>query len=128
MTTALKCTCTLLLFIIAVHCNNQRPDNATLKQIMRDEDGTVYKRVYTLSMDPDRERVEIYFKSGTLKERYFRKSGMLDGPRQLFYITGMLSESGNWRNDHRIGEFRYYREDGQLDCVQYYGLLGDGSR
>ncbi|WP_440133865.1 toxin-antitoxin system YwqK family antitoxin [Chitinophaga sancti] len=128
MTTALKCTGTLLLFIIAVHCNNPRPDNATLKQIMRDEDGTVYKRVFTLSMDPNRERVEIYFKSGILKELYFRKGDSLDGPRQLFYNSGMLSESGNWHNDRRVGEFRYYREDGQLDCVQYYGLLSDGSR
>ncbi|OMP79302.1 hypothetical protein BW716_10630 [[Flexibacter] sp. ATCC 35208] len=128
MRTALKCTGTLLLFMITVHCNNQQPDNATLKQIMRDEDGSVYKRVFTLSTAPNRERVEIYFKSGGLKELYFRRDGRLEGPRQLFYSNGMLSESGNWRSDRRIGEFRYYREDGQLDCVQYFGLLGDGSR
>lgn len=121
--TALKCTGTLLLFLIAVHCNNQQTDPATLKQVMRNEDGTVFQRVYKLSPDPSRERVEIYFRNGLLKERYFRKNGKLDGPRHLFHINGILSESGTWQDDTRIGEFRYYREDGQLDCTEYFPIF-----
>ena len=128
MKTALKCVVVLLLSVIAIHCNTQQKENATLIQIMRDEDGTVYRRVYRLPGNPDVLRVEEYFKNGILKEVYFRKNGQLNGPRELFYTNGILSESGTWRNDNRIGEFRYYKEDGQLDCIQYYGLLGDGSR
>lgn len=121
--TALKCTATLLLFLIAVHCNNQHPDLATLKQILRSEDGTVLQRVYNLSPDPSLERVDTYFPNGSLKERYHRKNGLLNGPRLLFHTNGTLSESGTWQNNTRIGEFRYYREDGQLECTDYFPIF-----
>lgn len=92
---------------------------------MRDDDGTVYKRVYKIPEAPEIELVEVYFRDGRVKEQYCRKNGKLEGFRLIYYANGQLSETGNWHNDQRTGLFTYYRIDGQLDCTQNFSLLGE---
>lgn len=116
----------LFLFIITGICGciQDEQSKLLLRQVMREENGRVQKRVYRLADNPAMERIEIYYDNGKLKEVYYRKDGQLEGERTLFFENGMVSETGSWHNDNRIGEFRYYRVDGKLDCVQHYGLLG----
>ncbi|SEW35546.1 hypothetical protein SAMN05428988_4346 [Chitinophaga sp. YR573] len=120
--------CSLMLFVVTTSCNNQNINEFTLRQIMREEDGTVCKRVYTIPDVPGQELVEVYFRDGRLKEQYYRKNGKLNGCRTIYYANGQLSETGNWRDDQRIGVFMYYRIDGVLDCMQNFSLLGDSMK
>lgn len=120
--------CSLMLFVVTTSCNNQNINEFTLRQIMREEDGTVCKRVYTIPGVPGQELVEVYFRDGRLKEQYYRKNGKLNGSRMIYYANGQLSETGNWRDDQRTGVFMYYRIDGVLDCTQNFSLLGDSMK
>jgi antitoxin component YwqK of YwqJK toxin-antitoxin module len=125
MNAAVKCLCSLMLFVLTTSCNNPESDHFTLRQIMREDDGSVCKRVYNIPGEPGTEFVEIYFKNGVLKEQYYRTNGQLNGYRMTYYANGQLSETGNWRNDQRVGLFTYYRMDGQLDCTRHFSLLGE---
>lgn len=100
-------------------------DTQLLRQVMREENGCIRWKVYGFPDDPNKEKVELYFTNGKLREVYYRYQGQLEGVRNVFYDNGKLSESGNWHADNRVGEFRYYRQDGKLECVQYYGLIGE---
>jgi len=92
---------------------------------MREENGCIRWKVYSYPDDPSREKVEVYFGNGKLKEVFFRRQGQMEGLRTVFYDNGTLSETGNWHQDNRVGEFRYYCPDGRLECVQYFGLIGE---
>jgi antitoxin component YwqK of YwqJK toxin-antitoxin module len=118
MKAAVKYMCSAMLFV-SMNCND-RNNGLVLRQIMREEDGSVCKRVYAMPEDPDKELVEVYFKDGTVKEQYCRKNGVLEGFRLTYYSNGQVSESGNWRDNQRIGLFLYYKIDGGLDCSQVY--------
>lgn len=113
-----------MLFVVTTSCENQDNNSFTLRQIMREEDGTVSKRVYLVPGQPGKEFVEIYFRDGGLKEQYYRSNGQLNGVRMTYYTNGQLSEMGSWRNDQRTGVFMYYKIDGQLDCTRSFSLLG----
>lgn len=116
----------LFLFIITwlYGCVHDERDKLLLRQVMREENGRIQKRVYRLADNPSVERIEIYYSNGKLKEVYDRKDGQREGVRTLFFDNGVISETGCWHNNNRVGEFRYYCSDGQLDCVQHYGVLG----
>jgi len=103
----------------SINCND-RNNGLVLRQIMREENGTVFKRVYAMPEDPEKELVEVYFENGTVKEQYCRKNGQLNGFRLTYYSNGQVSESGNWRDNQRSGLFLYYKTDGALDCSQNY--------
>jgi antitoxin component YwqK of YwqJK toxin-antitoxin module len=117
--------CSLILFVLTTSCKNPINEDFVLRQIMREEDGTVCRRVYNIPGVPGEEFVEIYFKDGRIKEQYYRKNGKLNGVRMIYYANGQLSETGNWRDDQRSGLFLYYRMNGELDCTQNFSLLGD---
>jgi antitoxin component YwqK of YwqJK toxin-antitoxin module len=125
MNAAVKCLCSLMLFVVTTSCENPDSESFTLRQIMREDDGTLCKKVYNIPGQPGKEFVEIYFRDGVLKEQYYRCNGQLNGSRVTYYANGQLSETGNWRNDQRTGIFIYYRIDGQLDCTQNFSLLGE---
>lgn len=114
-----------MLFVLSTSCKNPDNEHLKLRQIMREEDGSVCKRVYNIPGEPEKEFVEIYFRNGVLKEQYYRSNGQLNGCRTTYYTNGQLSETGNWRNDQRVGLFMYYRMDGQLDCTRHFSLLGE---
>jgi antitoxin component YwqK of YwqJK toxin-antitoxin module len=96
-----------------------------LRQVMREENGRIRWKVYGYKDDPSKEKVEVYFGNGQLKEVFYRRDGQVEGVRTVFYDDGNLSETGTWHKNNRMGEFRYYRQDGKLECVQYFGLIGD---
>ncbi|UPK72384.1 toxin-antitoxin system YwqK family antitoxin [Chitinophaga filiformis] len=96
-----------------------------LRQVMREENGHIKWKVYGFTDDPYREKVEIYYENGKLKEVYYRRAGRMEGVRTVFFDNGKLSETGHWHEDNRVGEFRYYRREGGLECVQYFGLIGE---
>lgn len=96
-----------------------------LRQIMREENGHIRWKVYGFTDDPYKEKVEIYYGNGELKEVYYRKAGRMEGMRTVFFDNGKPSETGNWHEDNRVGEFRYYQRNGHLECVQYFGLIGE---
>lgn len=96
-----------------------------LRQIMREENGNIQRKVYGFTDDPYKEKVEIYYDNGQLKEVYFRREGKMEGTRTVYFDNGKLSEGGNWHEDNRVGEFRYYHRDGRLECVQHFGLIGE---
>lgn len=96
-----------------------------LRQVMREENGCIQKKVYRFTDDPYKERVELYFGNGRLKEVFYRKEGRLEGLRTVFFENGSVAETGHWHLDNRWGEFLYYDQDGHLDCTQYFGLLGE---
>lgn len=101
------------------------PNRQLLRQVMREENGSIRWKVYGFSDDPNKEKVEVYFTNGKVKEVFFRHYGHKEGPGTVFYENGTLSETGHWHEDNRVGEFRYYRQDGKLECVQYFGLIGE---
>ncbi|MBW8683236.1 toxin-antitoxin system YwqK family antitoxin [Chitinophaga rhizophila] len=116
----------LSLTTVAWGCADAEEHNTQLlRQILREENGCIRWKVYGFSDDPHKEKVEVYFTNGKVKEVFYRHQGHLEGLRTVYYDNGALSESGNWHQDSRVGEFRYYRQDGQLECVQYYGLIGE---
>jgi antitoxin component YwqK of YwqJK toxin-antitoxin module len=96
-----------------------------LRQVMREENGHIRWKVYSFTDDPYKEKVELYHTNGKLKEVYYRKAGRMEGNRSVFFENGNLSETGNWHEDNRVGEFRYYHQDGRLECVQHFGLIGE---
>jgi antitoxin component YwqK of YwqJK toxin-antitoxin module len=96
-----------------------------LRQVMREENGRIRWKVYGFTDDPCKEKVEVYYENGKLKEVYYRRSGRMEGVRTVFFDNGKPSETGHWHEDNRVGEFRYYRRDGGLECVQYFGLIGE---
>lgn len=122
MKAAVKYMCSLVLFA-SFNCDTQRNNPLILRQIMREDDGTVCKRVYLIPEEPGKEFVEIYFSDGRISEQYYRKDGKLDGFRFTYYTNGQLSETGNWQHDRRTGLFVYYRTDGRVDCTRNFGLL-----
>jgi hypothetical protein len=100
-------------------------DRQLLRQVMREENGCIRWKVYGFADDPHKEKVEVYFANGKLKEVFYRHQGQKEGLRTVFYDNGTLSEAGHWHKDSRVGEFRYYQQDGKLECVQYFGLIGE---
>ena len=128
MRTAVKCLCTLMLFVVTTSCKNQTNTDVILRQIMREDDGTVCRRVFNIPGQPGKELVELYYKDGTLKEQYYRMNGKIEGTRMMYYANGQLSETGNWHNDQRTGLFMYYRMDGALECTQHFSLIGETLR
>jgi len=118
----------LLLFAISGSgciASEEQHSSERLRQVMREENGHIQWKVYSFTDDPYKEKVEIYYDNGKLKEVYFRRAGRMEGVRTVFFDNGKLSETGNWHEDNRVGEFRYYRQDGRLECVQYFGLIGE---
>ncbi|WP_149699084.1 toxin-antitoxin system YwqK family antitoxin [Chitinophaga sp. CF418] len=117
----------LLLFAISGSgCVSAEEHNSELlRQVMREENGHIRWKVYGFTDDPYKEKVEIYYENGKLKEVYYRRAGRMEGVRNVFFDNGKLSETGHWHEDNRLGEFRYYRQDGHLECVQYFGLIGE---
>ncbi|PWV57104.1 MORN repeat protein [Chitinophaga sp. S165] len=124
---SLLCHFFLLLFVTGGSaCTGQdEHNNELLRQVMREENGHIRWKVYGFRDDPYKEKVEIYYGNGKLKEVYFRKAGRMEGIRTVFFDNGNLSESGNWHEDNRVGEFRYYQQNGHLECVQHFGLIGE---
>lgn len=96
-----------------------------LRQVMREENGHIRWKVYGFTDDPYKEKVEVYYANGKLKEVYYRCAGRMEGLRTVFFDNGNLSETGNWHENNRVGEFRYYSQDGRLECVRHFGLIGE---
>jgi antitoxin component YwqK of YwqJK toxin-antitoxin module len=124
---SLLCHFFLLLFVTggSACAAPEERNSELLRQVMREENGHIQWKVYGFTDDPYKERVEIYYGNGKLKEVYYRKSGRIEGKRTTFFDNGNLSEIGNWHEDNRVGEFRYYHPNGHLECVQYFGLIGE---
>ena len=58
---------------------------------------------------------EEYYENGSIKARYGRKNGQLEGMYYLYHKSGNLAFSGEYLKGQRVGEhFHYYDNDLQL--------------
>jgi antitoxin component YwqK of YwqJK toxin-antitoxin module len=114
-----------ILFLLFTGCiaRHNRPAQQRLRQVERQDNGILEKRVFDYIDMPGMERIELYYPNGRLREVYYSQNGQLNGLRKVFYDNGILSETGNWHNDVREGIFRYYTPNGQLDCERFFGLF-----
>ncbi len=67
-----------------------------------------------------------YWPNGNLKEVGTYQQNIVEGPIKKYYESGKLKASGNYKDWRiRIGEWKYYKESGELTLTENYGTKGD---
>jgi len=61
-----------------------------------------------------------WFSNGHIFEKYFNKSGLIDGKYMAFYDNGNIKIEGNYSNGLKNGIFTYYHDDGKIYYISKY--------
>lgn len=62
-----------------------------------------------------------YYPNGQLKGRInYSSPGIIDGPSKYYYPDGRISSEGLWKDFKKVGEWKNYHSDGQLETIDFY--------
>lgn len=61
-----------------------------------------------------------YYENGTKWSESYYVDGIRDGHSLSFYPNGRIRYVGEYKNDVKVGEWKFYNEDGSLATVETY--------
>lgn len=66
-----------------------------------------------------------YYENGNYKEKGFYKKNLVEGPISKYYENGVLKAEGSYKDWRvKVGNWKYYDEDGNLLSTNDYGEKG----
>ena len=90
---------------ISIYCANQQKKLPGYQPNQKVEEG------YYVNNKKEGKWV-FYYRNGKTKHILFYQDGIADGKATFFYKNGTIRETGTWKNNRWVGEYKQYYENG----------------